>query len=203
MIRSSSRSARPPSGSGPPRSWRSSASWRSPAGSAARAALCVGEGDGLGVDLQVQLRGEAGGAQEPQRVLLEAARADGAEHAAFEVDEAAEGIDRLPRRERHGDGADGEVTRRQVGLDRVAAEHRHVDLPAARGGDDAPGAELGGELEGVLAERPAERLGDGAGIAGDGEVEVGDRAAERRVADGPTGDPDALSPAQRGDRRRR
>jgi hypothetical protein len=49
----------------------------------------VGERDGLGVDLQVQLGGEAGGAQEPQRVLLEAARADGAEHAAFEVDETA------------------------------------------------------------------------------------------------------------------
>ncbi len=54
----------------------------------------------------------------------------------------------------------------------------------------------------MLAERPAERLGDGAGVTGDGEVEVGDRAAERRVADRPTGDPDALSPAQRGDRRR-
>ena len=60
VIRSSSRSARPPSGSGPPSSWRSSASWRSPAGSAARAALCVGERDGLGVDLQVRA-GRRGG----------------------------------------------------------------------------------------------------------------------------------------------
>ena len=77
----------------------------------------------------------------------------------------------------------------------VAAQHGDVDLPAARPGDDAPGAELGGELEGVLAELAAERLGDRAGIAGDGEVEVADLAPERRVADRAAGDPDLRSPS--------
>ena len=98
MIRSSSSSSRPRSGSGPPRSWRSSASWRSPAGSAARAALAVGEGDGVGVDLEVEAGGEAGGAQEAQRVLLEAPRPDRAQDAALEVGEAAGRVDRLARR---------------------------------------------------------------------------------------------------------
>ena len=48
----------------------------------------------------------------------------------------------------------------------------------------------------------ASALATAAGIAGDGEVEVGDLAAERRVADRPAGDPDALLPAERPDRRR-
>ena len=88
----------------------------------------------------------------------------------------------------------------EVGLDRVAAQRGDVDLPAARRRHDAPGAELGGELEGVLAQLAGERLGDLAGIARDRQVEVGDLAAERRVAHRPAGDPDALSPAQRADR---
>ena len=55
----------------------------------------------------------------------------------------------------------------------------------------------------MLAELAGERLGDLAGVAGDGEVEVGDLAAERRVADRAARDPGPLSPAERADRRRR
>ena len=40
-------------------------------------------------------------------------------------------------------------------------------------------------------------LRGGAGIAGDGEVEIGDLAAERRVADGAADDPDVRPLAQR------
>ena len=84
----------------------------------------------------------------------------------------------------------------------LAAQAGDVDLPAAPGGDDAPGPELGRELEGVLAELASDRLGRGAGVAGDGEVEVVDRAAEGGVADGAAGDP-GLGAGERAGRRRR
>ena len=109
-------------------------------------------------------------------------------------------VDRLAAGERHGHGADGEVAGGKVGLDRVAAQGGDVDLPSrAPRRDDAPGAELGGELEGMLAQLAAECLGDRpAGIARDREVEVGDVTAERRVANRPAGDPDAVAaPSQR------
>src|SRR5205085_7055784 len=106
----------------------------------------LGEGDRVGVDLEAQAGREAGGAQEAQRVLLEAPRPDRAQDATLEVGEAAVRVDRLARGERHGDGADGEVALREVGLDRVSAQGGDIDLPAARRGHEAPGTELGGEL---------------------------------------------------------
>ena len=58
----------------------------------------------------------------------------------------------------------------------------------------------------MLAELPRQRLGHRPRVARDGQVEVGDRAAEGRVAHRPTRDPDALGAAQsasRGARERR
>ena len=87
------------------------------------------EGDGGGIDLQLQAGGEPGRPQETQRIGGEAALAHDPQDAAVEVGEAAVGIDRLAAGERHGDRADGEVALRQIGLDRLAAQRRQVDLP--------------------------------------------------------------------------
>ncbi len=59
-------------GRAPPISWRSSTSWRSPAGSAARAACGTGQRLGPGVDRQPELGGEPRRPQQPQRVGGEA-----------------------------------------------------------------------------------------------------------------------------------
>ena len=129
---SSSSRARPRSGSGPPSSWRSSASWRSPAGSAARARGGAGEGDGGRVDLEPELGGEAGGAQQPQRVLARScARRPRAGARRSRSARPPKGSIGSPPGERHGDGADREVALGEVGLDALAAQRGHVDLPAA------------------------------------------------------------------------
>ena len=115
-----------------------------------RAALPSGQGRGCpGSISSSKLGGEAGSAQQPQRVGAEAVLADDAQQAPLEVGEAAEGIDRLTAGERDRDRADGEVARGQVGLDRLAAQRGRIDLPGAVAGDRAPGRELGRELEGV------------------------------------------------------
>ena len=165
----------------------------------------AGQRDGAGVDLEAELGGEARRPQQPQRVLGEAALADRPQHAALEVGEAAEGVDRLAAGERHGDGADREVARGR-GRPRSPSPRRavDVDLPAALGGDDAPGAELGRELEGVLAELAGDRLApprrDRRRRRGRGRRP----RAERRVADGAADDPDAVArrpaPARRRER---
>ena len=49
----------------------------------------------------------------------------------------------------------------------------------------------------MLAELGGDRLRRGAGVAGDGEVEVGDLPPQRRVADGAADDPDPLAAAER------
>ena len=75
-----------------------------------------------------------------------------------------------------------------------------VDLPGPVAVDDAPGRELGRELEGVPPARRGDRLRRRLGAAGDREVEVGHLAAEGRVADGAPDDPgvDPGSPGPRG-----
>src|SRR5205807_8797535 len=82
------------------------------------------------VETEAELVLEARGAQEPERVVGEDRVRDGAERARSEVRAAAERVDRLAARERHGDRVDGEVAAREVVLER-AAERREVDRPAA------------------------------------------------------------------------
>ncbi|HEX8959226.1 MAG TPA: hypothetical protein VF770_05340, partial [Solirubrobacterales bacterium] len=139
----------------------------------------AGQGQRAGLDLEVQLGREADGAQQPQRVGREAPPADDAQQPSLEVGEAAVGVERLSPGERDRDGAEREVARGQVGLDRAAAQRRDVDLPGAVGRRRPPARELGRELEGVAAAGPGDRLRGGGGIAAHGEVEVGDLAAER------------------------
>ena len=141
------------------------------------------------VDLQPEAGGEPRGAQQAQRVRGEAALADDAQDAALEVAQAAVGVERLAARERHGDGADREVALRQIGLDRLAAQGGRVHLPGPVAIDHAPGGELRRELEGVPPARRGDRPRRRLRAAGDGEVEVGDLAAQRRVAHRAADDP--------------
>ena len=85
---SSSSSSSPRSGSGPATSSRSSASWRSPAGSPARSADSRGQAHRPRVELEPELGAEARGAQDPQRVVGEAALRDRAQQARLEVGDA-------------------------------------------------------------------------------------------------------------------
>ncbi len=154
------------------------------------------------VDLEPELGRDPGRAQQPQRVGREAALADDPQQPPLEVGEAVVGVDRVAAGERHRDRAEREVAGVEVGLDRLPPQRRRVGLPGAVPGDHPPGRELGRELEGVpvalLGDRPRRR----GGVSGDGEVEVGDLAAERRVADRPAGDPGGLAVRQRPSRDR-
>ncbi len=154
------------------------------------------QSDRAAVDLQAQLGGETGGAQQTQRVAAEALCADRAQDLGLEVGETAEGIDRLAAGERQGHGSDREITCGQVRFDPLAAQRRRVDLPASTRSDDAPGAELDRELEGVLAELARDRLGRRARVAGHREVEVGDVLSQGGVADRSPDNPDAIVVAQ-------
>jgi len=117
------------------------------------------------------------------------------------------GIDRLSPGKRNGNSAQGEVTCRQIRLDRLAAKRRCVELPTAIAGDGPPGRELGRELEGMPVTRARNRSRRPLGIAGDGEVEIGDLTTQGGVAHRPSGDPN-LRPVLRqrvsgqGDQRR-
>ena len=124
-----------------------------------------GQGDGPGVDRQLELGRQARGAEQAQRVLVEAALADRAQEPSLEVGEAPVGVEWAAAGKGDRDSADGEVPRRQVGLDRLAAQRRGVDLPGAVGGHHPPGPELGRELEGVPAALPGDRLRRRRGVA--------------------------------------
>ena len=136
---------------------------------------------------------------------LEAALADRAQDAALEVGEAAERVERLARRP-SGTATAPIVKSRSARSASIPSPRSAVTSTCqpreARG--DPPGAELGRELEGVLAELGGDRPRARRRVAGDGEVEVGDLAAQRRVAHRAADDPDALgSPAERAAPRRR
>jgi hypothetical protein len=167
----------------------------------------AGPGGGAGLDLQLELGGEAGGAQQAQRIGREAALADRAQNPALEVLDTAVRVDRLAAGKWNRNGADREVAFGEIGFDALAAKGGRVDLPGPLASDDAPGAELGRELEGMLAEAGGDRLGRRPRVAGDGEVEVGDLAPEGGVANGAADDP-GVPPVREGapggaDQRRR
>ncbi len=154
--------------------------------------LTTGERDRLRLGLDADPGGEAGPAEDPQRVVGERALRAGAEDARLEVVQAGGRVDRRTAGERHRDRVDREVAQPQVDLDRAAAHPGDVDLPVAVVIDDPPGVEIAGELERVTADlggEAARRRGD---VAGEGDVHVDDVAAEDRVANRSADDPGAV-----------
>ena len=102
------------------------------------------------------LGGQAHEAHDAQRVVGERARPDGAQAARGEVAGATERVDPPAAAQRLGDRVDREVAQREIGLQRAAAQRAQVGLPAAVGGEHAPGAERVGELEQRAARGPRE-----------------------------------------------
>ncbi len=150
---------------------------------------------GPGRRLEAELGAEPGRAQDPQRVLGEAARRDRPQHARLEVGGATGGINRARGRvaQRNGDRVGGEVALTEIRLDRRAAQTGDVGMPAAVGGERSPGAELGRELEGDTSGALGDASCEAPLVAVDGEVEVDHRAAADRVTNRATDDPRILA----------
>ncbi len=86
--------------------------------------------------VEAELRDEAEGADQAQRVLAEALRRDGAEAASLEVGAAAERVDELARVEPPGHRVDGEVAPAHVVLDRELRVGDDLEVVPARPGRD-------------------------------------------------------------------
>ncbi|MDH6190129.1 hypothetical protein M2168_003161 [Streptomyces sp. CZ24] len=162
-------------------------------------------GDHLGRHVEVELRGEPGGAHHPQRVVGEGClgRPGRPQHLGRQVLQAAVRVDEGLLRQGHRHGVDREVAADQVVLDRVAvgdlglARGAVVRLRAVRGDLDlegdllaldhgpllaADGAEGDADLpDGVRPrpDQPEDLLRPGVG----GEVQVVPQPPEQRVAD--------------------
>ena len=153
-------------------------------------------GGGRGVDREVQLAGQPRGADDAQRVVVEAARGDHPQDAAGDVLCAPVRVDGDTAGQRLGQRVGGEVAQRQVGLQRAAAQRGEIGLPRAVGGQDAPRPELLRQLE----QRPARGAGDrarrGVDVAVDDQVDVVDRAAQEAVA-GNAADEPGVVPGER------
>ena len=113
-----------------------------------------------------------------------------------EVARASVGIDELAAAQRLGHRVDRQVAGGEVGLQRAALQRGDVDLPAAIAGDDAPGAELVGELERGATGPAPEAARGAAHVAVHDDVEVGRRTAQQPVAQRAPDEPRAL-PRQR------
>ena len=103
-------------------------------------------------------------------------------------------VDDVAAVERLGHRVDRQVARREVALERPPDQRREVDLPGVAGPDDAPAAELVGQLEGGAARGPRQPPRGAARVAVDGDVEVvaGLDPIEQPVADGAAHEPRAL-----------
>ena len=156
-------------------------------------------GDHLGCDDEAELRGEPRRPQHPQRVVGEGVlgRARRAEQPLRQVDHAAVRVLDDPAGQPHGHRVDGEVAAAEVALEGVAevdgrlargrvvglgAVGRHLDGPLPLPAAD--GAEVAAHVPGRVTPLREQPLGV-VGPRGGGEVEVGVRPAEHRVAHRP------------------
>src|SRR5690606_18458887 len=154
--------------------------------------------EGVGVDLEVQLRAEARGAQHPQRIVAEAdLRVDrGAQDAGDQVLHASGGVDELDGRNLQRHRVDGEVAAQQVAVDAVAelddgfAADPVVAVGAIRGDLDLFALHAGADRAERAADVPVragDRLDDTEDVVWTrvgGEVEVVGGPAQDRVAHG-------------------
>jgi len=153
-------------------------------------------GEGVGVDGEIELGGEADGAEEAQVVFGKAfgGVADGADEASLEVGLAADPVVELAGEGVKEEAVNGKVTADGVGLGVGegdgfgAAAVAVVGFGAVSGDlelvvlfDDDDDAELAADGDGVGKE-----FFDGGGAGGGGDVVVGGDAAEELVADAAT-----------------
>ena len=148
---------------------------------------------GLGrrrVRRQVELGRQPDEPQGPEWVALVGARQH-AQQPAVHVAQAAARVDRIATVQRHRDRVDRKVALGQVGLDSRPLERRQVGHPGAVRGQRPVGAERVAQTEDRAAGGPPDRLGRRMRVTVDGQVDVHDRPAEQRVANGPAHDPGA------------
>ena len=147
---------------------------------------------GLLVEPESELVLEAHRAQEPQRVVREDGRPDGAKTARRQVGLAAERVDERPAGQGPRERVDREVPRREVLLDRVAVKRGEVDrVPLPEG--DAPGAVALREREDGAAGKARVEARGQLGIRA-GDVDVHELPAEQLVAQRAADDPRRLVP---------
>ena len=156
------------------------------------------QGGGLLVDLQREAGGDPGRSQDPQRVVGEAARRDGAQHPCVEVGEPAVRVQWPGRQvgQRDRDRVDREVPLGQVRLDSIASQPGDVHVPATVARQRPPARELLGQPERVSSGGAGDLAGCVSLVSGDGQVDVLDPLAESGVADRPANDPGALRRAE-------
>ena len=139
-------------------------------------------------DVEVELGGEADGAQHAQRVIYQRPLRDEADNVRFEVGQAAVGVDERDRRSNRerldggGERVDGEVALAQVGVDIAAQASDIDDAERALVQHDAGDASFVVEQDEVAIEAVGDHPGDRGRIAWHGQVEVGQRAAQEGIA---------------------
>ena len=144
---------------------------------------------GGGLDLQLELGGEPGRAQGPQRVVRERLGAHHPQPPRLQVGAPAVRVEQLAAAERLRHRVDGEVARGEVGGEVVVAQADEVDVPGVAARDHAPGAECAGQHERGAGARAGHRARGRLRVAGEGDVEIGGVAAEQPVAHRAADDP--------------
>ncbi len=160
--------------------------------------LRAGESGSPRIDLEHEAGGDPRRPQDPEWVVGEAARGDGAQHPRLEVGQPAMRVHewggRVGKRDR--DRIDREVAQGEVSLDSIASQPGDVNVPGAVGRQGAPAGELLGQHEHGPARHAADLAGRLPLVARDRQVEVPDLPAEGRVADRTADDPGSVPPAE-------
>ena len=152
--------------------------------------MLTDESFGFVVETHGELVFQPYSAQQPQRVVLEDPRADGAKHAALQILYSPVRVDGLAAGQRPRDSVDREVARCEVRLDPVG-KWREVH-GAIVGERDPPSAVPVGEWKRRAAGLPREPSRRRLRLP-TGDVEVDDRSSEQLVSHGPADDPRLLA----------
>ncbi len=160
--------------------------------------LPAGEGQGVLVDFQPDAGGDPRRPHDPERVVREAPRRDGAQNAVVQVGKPAMRVKRGRGQvgQRNRDRVDREVAEGKVGLDSLAAQPGDVHVPGALPRQGAPARELLGQPERGPPGGAADVAGGRPLVPGDGQVDVPNLPPEGGVAYGPADDPGSLRRAE-------
>ena len=144
-------------------------------------------------EVEGQLVFEPRAAQEPQGVVLEHRLPDSAQALGLEIAVAVERVDRLSAADALGDCVDGEVARREIGLNRPG-QRREVNRAPVRKGNPPGAVALGerkGRARGLAGKQPRSPLG-----LRQRDIDVDDRPVERVIANGTADYPGLLAREQ-------